>query len=224
VSQLYNPLDRENLAESVVRALLAKSPSPLGSVERFIGPGLYAIYYTGDLPLYASIADKNADGKFDQPIYCGKAIPKGGRKGRLITGRALDAGPVLWERLKEHADSIRTVEAFKTEPLSAYPLRISDFYCRYLTVDDVWIPLAESLLISTYTPIWNRYLDGFGNHDPGIGRYNGKRPPWDVVHPGRAWAFKCKQNLDQPFFVERLNSALQGLPALDTEPDEDEDE
>jgi len=30
--------------------------------------------------------------------------------------------------------------------------------------------------------------DGFGNHDPGSGRYNQKRSVWDQVHPGRSWA------------------------------------
>ena len=33
---------------------------------------------------------------------------------------------------------------------------------------------------------------GFGNHDPGSGRYKGLRPRWDVLHPGRAWADKCQ--------------------------------
>lgn len=39
------------------------------------------------------------------------------------------------------------------------------------------------------TPI---FLFGFGNHDPGAGRYGGMRPSWDELHPGRSWASKCK--------------------------------
>lgn len=35
-------------------------------------------------------------------------------------------------------------------------------------------------------------IDGFGNHDPGGGRYEGLQPRWDVLHPGRSWAAKCK--------------------------------
>jgi hypothetical protein len=31
-------------------------------------------------------------------------------------------------------------------------------------------------------------VDGFGNHDPGTGRRNMKRPRWDILHPGRSWA------------------------------------
>ncbi len=35
------------------------------------------------------------------------------------------------------------------------------------------------------------YMDGFGNHDPGSGRYEQAKSDWDVIHPGRAWAEKC---------------------------------
>ena len=66
-----------------------------------------------------------------------------------------------------------------------------DFFCRFLVVDDIWIPLGESLLITKFTPIWNTLIDGFGNHDPGAGRYKGLRPRWDVLHPGRRWSTKC---------------------------------
>ena len=48
-------------------------------------------------------------------------------------------------RLKEHAQSIRL----------AQNLEIDDFTCRFLAVDEIGIPLAESLLISTYAPLWN---------------------------------------------------------------------
>ena len=34
--------------------------------------------------------------------------------------------------------------------------------------------------------LWNSLVDGFGNHDPGAGRYKGLRPRWDVLHPGRS--------------------------------------
>jgi hypothetical protein len=44
------------------------------------------------------------------------------------------------------------------------------------------------MLIERFKPIWNRALDGFGNHDPGKGRHQGMMPQWDCLHPGRAWA------------------------------------
>jgi hypothetical protein len=72
-------------------------------------------------------------------------------------------------------------------------LEIKDFTCRYLVVDEIWIPLGESLMIAKFSPLWNLVVEGFGNHDPGAGRYNGMRPRWDTMHPGRAWALKCKK-------------------------------
>jgi len=30
--------------------------------------------------------------------------------------------------------------------------------------------------------VWNVVIDGFGNHDPGAGRYNGERTRWDTLH------------------------------------------
>ena len=63
---------------------------------------------------------------------------------------------------------------------------------RWLVVDDIWIPLGESALIRRYRPVWNALIDGFGNHDPGSGRYNQAKSDWDVVHAGRSWAVKCQ--------------------------------
>lgn len=179
----YNPLDRDNLGGSVAEAMLERSAWSLSSVveKPFKGAGIYALYYTGKFESYESMAERNREKRFEFPIYVGKAVPAGARKGNVGLGKA--TGTVLWGRLKEHAE---TVKAASTT------LKLSDFHCRLLIVDDIWIPLAESLLISKFSPIWNKYLDGFGNHDPGQGRYNGLRPLWDVLHPGRAWADKCK--------------------------------
>lgn len=94
-------------------------------------------------------------------------------------------GNVLFNRLREHAESIN----------QARNLSLSDFQCRYLTVDDIWIPLAESVLIDMFAPIWNTTVAGFGNHDPGAGRYNQQRSPWDILHEGRPWADKLRPNV-----------------------------
>jgi hypothetical protein len=125
------------------------------------------------------MAQRNAEEPI-WPIYIGKAIPSGGRKGAAIFSDI--TGRYLWNRLREHADTINSVAN----------LRVEDFRCRYLRVDDIWIPLGETLLIAHFRPVWNLALDGFGNHDPGSGRYSGLRPLWDVLHPGRAWANKCR--------------------------------
>src|SRR5690606_25425917 len=156
----FNPLDKKNLGASVAEALLTKDAHPLGEVPVFEGAGIYAIYYTGDFAPYAQLKRLNSDGKFLLPIYVGKAVPPGARMGANLE-RA--AGKVLHRRLREHAESIKAAEN----------LDIGDFYCRFLVVDDIWIPLGESLIIARFTPVWNSLIDGFGNHDPGSGRHAG---------------------------------------------------
>lgn len=182
----YNPLDRENLGRSVADALLARPAFPLGKLNSFVGAGIYALYYVGDHPAYEEIAIRNRDDHFLLPIYVGKAVPQGARKGEVKTGKTKSR--VLFNRLKEHRDTIKLVEAHESSSLS-----LDDFYCRYLVVEDIWIPLGESLLIAKFSPVWNAMLDGFGNHDPGKGRYKGLRPRWDVLHPGREWAERCRE-------------------------------
>lgn len=159
--------------------MLRQSVKPLGNQESFEGAGIYAIYYTGDFPGYEALAEQNRGNRFLAPIYVGKAVPKGTRK-----GGDLEAAPgrVLQGRLNQHAKSIE----------EASNLNIDDFHCRYLIVDDIWIPLGESLLIAKFYPLWNKLIDGFGNHDPGKGRHAGLRPRWDVLHPGRPWADRCQ--------------------------------
>ena len=172
----FNPLDKTNLGESVAEALLQQPVGPLPPVEPFIGAGVYAIYYEGGFQLYKDIAELNRNGSHRWPIYVGKAVPAGARKGGY--GLGADPGQALYKRLAEHAASI----------VQAENLQISDFLCRFLVVDDIWIPLAESLLIEMFSPLWNKKIDGFGNHNPGRGRYKQQRSPWDELHPGRPWA------------------------------------
>lgn len=170
----FNPLDKRNLGESVADAALQ---SPLHNLppEPFIGAGVYLLYYMGNNPIYSKLKEANAE-EVLYPIYVGKAVPAGARKGGL--GLNVNHGPALFNRLSEHSESVKAVEN----------LNIDDFKCRFLVVDDIWIPLAESLMIERFAPVWNQVLDGFGNHDPGKGRYSGKMPFWDCVHPGREWA------------------------------------
>jgi len=185
----YNPLEKKNLAASVSEALLARPISPLPPEEPFEGAGIYAIYYVGQFSTYESIAQKNRDGQFKLPIYVGKAVPAGSRKGGYGFYEA--SGKARYRRLCEHAETIRQAEN----------LNIDDFFCRYLVVDDIWIPLGEALLIEWFYPVWNMVIDGFGNHDPGSGRYSGKRSRWDTIHPGRAWANRLKDN---PESIEQI--------------------
>jgi hypothetical protein len=69
------------------------------------------------------------------------------------------------------------------------------------------------MLIEHHQPVWNKIIDGFGNHDPGKGRYNQQRSAWDTLHPGRSWASKC-----QPYsrtaerIIEDLNAYFAAHP------------
>jgi hypothetical protein len=182
----YNPLDKMNLGGSVADAMLESAIHPLDGLEPFNGAGIYAIYYTGDFEAYKPLSTKNKGGKFETPIYVGKAVPPGARKGNF--GLDSEPGQALYKRLHEHTESVK----------SANNLKIKDFFCRFLVVDDIWIPLGEALLIAKFAPIWNKFIDGFGNHDPGKGRYEGARPKWDTLHPGREWATKCAARTETP--------------------------
>lgn len=175
----FNPLHKRHLGESVGQAMLRQPVITFPSIQAFEGAGIYAIYYSGKFTAYEAIAKCNSDGHFNAPIYVGKAVPKGARKGGDLEAIP---GKVLYSRLMQHYRSIE----------EAANLDITDFHCRYLTVDDIWIPLGESLLIAKFDPLWNKLIDGFGNHDPGKGRHAGLRPRWDVLHPGRSWANRCQ--------------------------------
>ncbi|MGH9541450.1 MAG: Eco29kI family restriction endonuclease [Terriglobales bacterium] len=189
----YNPLDKMNLGGSVAAALIRRPVVPLPPEAGFSGAGIYAIYYLGPFPIYEPIRERNAGGRFEQPIYVGKAVPPGARKGERL-GLGLPAGPALFNRLSQHARSIESVDA----------LAVSDFHCRYLVVEDIWIPLGETLLIARYRPLWNLVVEGFGNHDPGGGRSRQQCSRWDTLHPGRSWAAKLEPNQSPAEEIERL--------------------
>lgn len=173
----YNPLEKENLAKSIVGELLARDADPLSRIDHLAGAGIYVIYYRGAFEPYAPISAANST-EFATPIYVGKAIPKGARKGGLYKDASI--GKALAERLRQHAVSID----------ECANLDLSDFWVRHLVVDDVWIPLGENVLIRNFKPLWNRAVDGFGNKDPGRRRAKQFKSPWDVFHPGRGFAQK----------------------------------
>lgn len=187
-ARLFNPLDKKQLAASVGEALLSSDLHPLPPAERFSGAGVYAIYYLGDAQVYRELTRLNSNSECPTPIYIGKAIPTGARKGDVEFDAT--AGFALFKRLSEHAESIKL----------ATNLDLFHFRCRFLVVDDIWIPLGESLLIRQFRPLWNVAIDGFGNHDPGSGRHKQRRSHWDVLHPGRQWAERlapCSKTADQ---------------------------
>ncbi len=74
------------------------------------------------------------------------------------------------------------------------------------------IGTIEAALIQWHRPLWNTTLDGFGNHDPGRGRYQQAKSDWDVIHTGRAWAEKClgTANAENQIF-ERIATYFEAL-------------
>lgn len=204
----FNPLDKKNLGASVAEALVSQPVHPLGKLESFFGTGIYAIYYHGDYAAYSAISKPNQVDKGNPviPIYVGKAVPQGARKGKVMPDPT--KSKALFGRLQEHAESI----------LATSTLNIEDFTCRYLVVDEIWIPLGESLMITKFSPLWNLFLEGFGNHDPGAGRYNGLSPKWDTLHPGRAWALKCRQREETQADVRREVQSYLSSTSLPTSP------
>lgn len=212
----YNPLAKANLGESVADALLRVTVRPLGETGHLVGAGVYAIYYTGGFAAYAPITTRNTENRFQQPIYVGKAVPRGARKGGL--GFDAGNGKALRDRLGQHAASIS----------EASNLDLADFHFRALTVDDIWIPLGENVIIEKYQPLWNRVIDGFGNKTPGRGRATQKRSSWDVLHPGRKFVDKLAlaastltvEQIEQRitgFFDGRLSEAEQLAPGAEDE-------
>ena len=193
-NQLYNPLDRTRLGESIVTALLEQPCRPLPPDTPFQGVGIYALYYQGDFPPYEPVSSEDCE----VPIYVGKAEPPGRRTGLPqvdgLTGRR------LYGRLSKHADSVN----------AATNLRLEDFRCRYLLVEDLWIPLGETLLIGRFRPLWNVAVEGFGLNDPGRRRYGGERSDWDEIHPGRRWRDQMVQKRQPEEISEAIRAHLEG--------------
>lgn len=50
-------------------------------VDPFIGAGVYAIFFVGDNGIYKELGEFNRKNNCPIPIYVGKAIPQGARKG-----------------------------------------------------------------------------------------------------------------------------------------------
>lgn len=169
----------------------------------FLGRGVYAIYYTGSNPLYARYADLNRT-SYGFPIYVGKAVPKGWRQSRT-SDDAGNQSRELFSRLSQHHSNIKLAPSLKA----------GDFMSRFVIFEDTgsdMISTVEAALIKLNRPLWNTAVDGFGNHDPGKGRYEQARSDWDVIHPGRRWAEKCKGvHKTKPAILGKIKSHLASL-------------
>ena len=186
----------ESFIELINEAVDFMLKTPLESLppsEKFYGAGVYALYYSGNFPKYKPIYEKNKD----IPIYVGKAVLPGWRQGRSAQK---ENGSALFRRLSEHSRSINAVEN----------LLIEDFSCRFIVLlnqEADLISTIEAALTRRYNPLWNSHIDGFGNHDPGKGRYEQAKSEWDVLHPGREWANRLKSTPpDENKISEKIGS------------------
>lgn len=179
---VYHSEEFVELVKDAVRFFNGTPVHKLPLTEKFTGAGVYALYYTGKNPVYASYAQANRL-EYKYPIYVGKAVPQGWRKAR----NSSDSDRLstrLSSRIREHSINIENVEG----------IDIHDFSCRFIIFEaegSGMISTIEAALIRLNQPLWNSALDGFGNHTPGNGRFNQAKSDWDVIHPGRAWADKC---------------------------------
>jgi len=150
-------------------------------VNRFTGAGVYGLYYYGNNDLYNHC--KNDGLGEEYPIYVGKAVPPGSRRG--VDANDSDSCYALWNRVNEHYRSIN----------SASNLHPDEFRFKAMVMhhpETDLISAVESHLIRIYCPLWNAVVDGFGNHTPGSGRFDQAKSDWDVIHPGRSFANKCR--------------------------------
>ncbi|NEO71339.1 Eco29kI family restriction endonuclease [Moorena sp. SIO3H5] len=180
---LYVSPDFDKIIKDTIRFFNQTPVHQLPLPERFHGTGVYAIYCIPKSGIYSKFHLVNRTA-FRIPIYVGKAVPKGWRQARQTSSNK-SKGYELNNRLRQHSRSITLGEG----------LELSDFFCRFIILEDKesdLIGTVEAALIRKYQPIWNTLIDGFGNHDPGKGRYEQAKSDWDVCHPGRAWADKCQ--------------------------------
>ena len=179
---IYRSNAFEEIIKDTIRFFNGTPVVELPPETRFEGTGVYAIYYIGQNFLYQSLVERNRI-DFSVPIYVGKAVPRGWRQARIdnLTDKK---SYELNGRLREHSRSIKQTETLEDDA----------FHCRFMILENAasnLIGTVEAALIRLYKPTWNTVVDGFGNHDPGKGRYSQARSEWDTIHPGRAWADKC---------------------------------
>lgn len=172
VYDAFDPLEADQSAligPRFVHAFLDADIYMFADLPRFSGAGLYGLYYLGPPLPYAP------DYPCDRPVYCGKALPSGSRKGKP---RGISSE--LYSRIRHHRRNILAVEQHPQQTL-----RLDDFMVRWLVTTPIWIAAGESKLIEVYQPLWNTDIDGFGNNDLGKRRKDSEISQWDKHHPGR---------------------------------------
>jgi hypothetical protein len=185
-SVVFDPADPVLVGRFVAMMLAAQPQAPLGSVPKFYGSGVYAIYYKGGFAPYKPLSNS------EHPVYVGKAKPENSK-----ASKPMAQGNTLWSRINEHKKSIEKATS---------TLLLSDFTCRFLVVATGYESAAESYLIHLFQPIWNseiRLCYGIGKHGDDAETRANDRSPWDTMHPGRHWAAKSKSDQKSQARIEQ---------------------
>lgn len=205
----FDPFEPKTVGRMVALALLAQPLVPLAAVPDAYGSGIYAIYYTGDHPLYAAISGT------ETPIYVGKADPK-----EPDASNPREQGNKLTGRLREHAGTISEAEGYAGTgqlPPGLHSIRLADFKCRRLVCATNAQLVAEVHLIKMFWPLWNSETKtcwGMSKHGDAATTRKNKRSPWDVVHPGRDWALDAilANSLEPDVIEHRIQKTLDRAP------------
>ena len=202
----FDPTNPDTAGRLVALALIAQDRVPMDRIARTYGSGVYAIYYQGDHPAYASVSGT------ETPIYVGKADPK-----QADARTAREQGPQLYGRLADHRRMIRTVGEYAAANGLPNPLRVEDFQCRRLVCATNAQLVAVRHLIGTFKPIWNNEVGicwGISKHGDAAKTRANKRSPWDVMHPGRAWAMaeSLEDKMSPEFIVARVAEHFVAYP------------
>jgi hypothetical protein len=202
----FDPTNPDTAGRLVALALVAQERVPMDRIARTYGSGVYAIYYQGKHPAYAAVSGS------ETPIYVGKADPK-----QADARTAREQGPQLYGRLADHRRMIRTVGEYAASKGLPNPLQIEDFLCRRLVCATNAQLVAERHLIGTFKPIWNNEVGicwGISKHGDAATTRANKRSPWDVMHPGRAWAMaeSLEDKMSPDFIVTRVAEHFAANP------------
>lgn len=198
-TQTFDPLAVENIGV-ILGIELVQQPLHQLPPEPFEGAGVYVLYYGGPEIAYAGLRDLD-QGRWQYPVYIGKALRRNAKQGfnpKPTTEKAIHG------RLSEHAASIRATSS----------LDIADFRCRYLVLNDAYIGLAESVLITLFRPAWNGM--GFGSKVVGKFREKGTVSLWDSLHPGRGG--RPAGDGRQAEAAERISESVRQLGEEPTDP------
>ncbi len=168
----FDPLHYDNIGEMIRLRLVGRELLALGDAAQANGAGIYALYYFGDFEHYSPLVPRDLGGEM-KPIYVGKAIPRGGRKGLKDFSAPDERENALSRRLDLHKKKLMGVEG----------LLLEDFRFRYLPLTPAWIGLGENAMIRKFRPLWNVAVDGFGNNALGAGRLKQSASSWNVLHP-----------------------------------------